>query len=474
MASITIRKLDDAVKTYLRLRSASHGRSVEEEVRVILGELIQGHTVLPGSTIAPPLATGPLPSPRAASATVEPRVTLIIGGGIAAYKALDLIRRLKERNVHVRCVLTKAAQQFVTPLAASALSHERVFTDLFDAESEFDAGHIRLGRECDLIVVAPATADLMAKMAQGHADDLASAILLATNRPILLAPAMNPQMWDNAATRRNVLQLRRDGVAMIGPNAGEMAEAGEAGVGRMSEPAEIAAAAANILRPPRPRPLAGKRVLITAGPTHEPIDPVRYIANRSSGKQGFAIAAAAQAAGADVTLISGPVELDDPRGVSVVHVESARQMLERVEAALPADVAIFAAAVADWRVANQGEQKLKKTAGGMPQLELVENPDILATISKPGERRPPLVIGFAAETEHLIDNAKAKLKRKGCDWIVANDVSPATGIMGGDRNTVHLVSAQAVESWPEMDKPDVARRLVARAAEHLLETTDKA
>ena len=369
----------------------------------------------------------------------QARVTLIIGGGIAAYKALDLIRRLKERHIHVRCVLTKAAQQFVTPLAASALSNERCYTDLFDPESEFDAGHIRLARDCDLIVVAPATADLMAKMAQGHADDLASAILLAANRPILLAPAMNPLMWNNAATRRNVAQLARDGVAMIGPNAGEMAEAGEAGVGRMAEPLEIAAAAERILRPPQPRPLAGKRVLITAGPTHEPIDPVRYIANRSSGKQGYAIAAAAQAAGADVTLISGPVELDDPAGVSVMHVESARDMLQRVEAALPVDIAIFAAAVADWRVANEGEQKLKKTSAGMPPLQLVENPDILATISKLRDKRPPLVIGFAAETEHLIDNAKAKLARKGCDWIVANDVSPATGVMGGDRNTVHLL-----------------------------------
>src|ERR1700681_4442912 len=370
-----------------------------------------------------------------ASATDRPRVTLMLGGGIAAYKALDLIRRLKERHVHVRCVLTRAAQQFVTPLTASALSNERCYTDLFDPDSEFDAGHIRLARDCELIVVAPATADLMAKMAQGHADDLASAILLAANRPILLAPAMNPLMWNHAATRRNVAQLERDGVAMIGPNAGEMAEAGEAGVGRMAEPLEIASAAERFLRPSQPRPLAGKRVLITAGPTHEPIDPVRYIANRSSGKQGFAIAAAAQAAGADVTLVSGPVELRDPAGVTVIRVESARDMLHKVEAALPADIAIFAAAVADWRVANEGPQKLKKTAQGLPPLQLVENPDILATISKLTDKRPPLVIGFAAETENLIENAQAKLARKRCDWIVANDVSPATGIMGGDRNT---------------------------------------
>ena len=401
---------------------------------------------MPAAAPASPLAEARQPAPRRRRATGgQARVTLIIGGGIAAYKALDLIRRLKERHIDVRCVLTKAAQQFVTPLAASALSHERVYTDLFDAESEFDAGHIRLARECDLIVVAPATADLMAKMAQGHADDLASAILLAANRPILLAPAMNPLMWNNAATRRNVLQLRRDGVAMIGPNAGEMAEAGEAGVGRMAEPLKSPPPPNDILRPPQPRPLAGKRVLITAGPTHEPIDPVRYIANRSSGKQGFAIAAAAQAAGADVMLVSGPVELRDPAGVTVMRVESARDMLHRVEAALPVDIAIFAAAVADWRVANEGEQKLKKTAAGMPPLQLVENPDILATISKLKDKRPPLVIGFAAETEHLIDNAKAKIARKGCDWIVANDVSPATGVMGGDRNTVHLLTRDGAD-----------------------------
>ncbi len=467
MASLTIRKLDDAIKAELRLRAARNGRSVEDEVRVILREASQNR---PGFAATPSQA-GPSPqdSPHRVVSAEQFRVTLIIGGGIAAYKALDLIRRLKERGFSVRCVLTRAAQQFVTPLAASALSHERCYTDLFDPESEFDAGHIRLARDCDLIVVAPATADLMAKMAQGHADDLASAILLAANRPILLAPAMNPQMWNNAATRRNVAQLARDGVAMIGPNAGEMAEAGEAGVGRMAEPLEIAAAAENFLRPPRPQPLAGKRVLVTAGPTREPIDPVRYIANRSSGKQGFAIAAAAQAAGADVVLVSGPVELNDPAGVTAQHVESARDMLRRVEAALPVDIAIFAAAVADWRVASEGAQKLKKTAAGMPPLQLVENPDILATISKLQDKRPPLVIGFAAETEHLIDNAKAKLARKGCDWIVANDVSHATGVMGGDRNTVHLLKRDgaeiSIDSWPVMTKDEVATALIARIAE---------
>ena len=465
MASLTIRKLDEAIKVYLRMRAARNGRSVEEEVRGILREYTDGRLqAVPSS----PQQTAS-PAPHHAPVAGEARVTLIIGGGIAAYKALDLIRRLKERHILVRCVLTKAATQFVTPLAASALSGERAYTDLFDPDSEFDAGHIRLARDCDLIVVAPATADLMSKMAHGAADDLASAILLAAGRPILLAPAMNPMMWSNAATRRNAEQLARDGIAFVGPNAGEMAESGEAGLGRMAEPTEIADAAERFLRPAGPRPLSGKRVLITAGPTHEPIDPVRYIANRSSGKQGFAIAAAAEAAGAEVVLISGPVELDAPRGVSVTHVESARDMLKKVEAALPVDIAIFAAAVADWRVANEGEQKLKKTANAAtPQLELVENPDILATISKLKERRPPLVIGFAAETEHLIDNAKAKLKRKGCDWIVANDVSTASGVMGGDRNTVHLLTRNgahiAVDSWPVMTKEQVAAELISEVA----------
>ncbi|WP_315702349.1 MULTISPECIES: bifunctional phosphopantothenoylcysteine decarboxylase/phosphopantothenate--cysteine ligase CoaBC [unclassified Bradyrhizobium] len=464
MASLTIRKLDDALKSYLRLRSAQNGRSLEEEVRVILRGLIEpAEPRAAPPTGEPETAISPLPA-----STREPRVTLIIGGGIAAYKSLDLVRRLKERHIKVRCVLTKAATQFVTELSASALSGERVFTDLFDPRSEFDAGHIRLARDCDLIVVAPATADLMAKMAQGHADDLASAILLAASRPILLAPAMNPMMWSNPATRRNAATLQRDGIQMVGPNAGEMAEAREAGVGRMAEPLEIVDVVQRMLKPVPPRPLAGRRVLVTAGPTHEPIDPVRYIANRSSGKQGYAIAAAAHAAGADVQLISGPVELDAPKGVTITHVESARQMLQAVEASLPADVAIFAAAVADWRVASEGGQKLKKTDAAIPPLQLVENPDILATISKLKENRPPLVIGFAAETEHLIENAKAKFARKGCDWIVANDVSPATGVMGGDRNTVHLLTREGervhVDSWPIMTKDEVATALVAHIA----------
>jgi phosphopantothenoylcysteine decarboxylase/phosphopantothenate--cysteine ligase len=472
MASLTVRKLDEALKASLRLRAARNGRSVEDEVRVILREAAEAQAVAkipfaPESAPAKNTASQPHWT-RAHAATGLPRVTLIIGGGIAAYKALDLIRRLKDRGIHVRCVMTRAAQQFVTPLTAGALADERCYTDLFDAQSEFDAGHIRLARDTDLIVVAPATADLMARMAQGHADDLATAILLATNRPILVAPAMNPLMWANAATKRNVAQLARDGVAFIGPNSGEMAEANEAGVGRMSEPLEIAATAHAMLRPSQARPLAGKRILVTAGPTHEPIDPVRYIANRSSGKQGFAIAASAADAGAHVTLISGPVDLDDPAGVRVIRVESARDMLAKVEAALPVDIAIFAAAVADWRVANAGDQKIKKTASGMPQLALVENPDILATVSRRQQNRPQLVIGFAAETQNLIDNATAKLKRKGCDWIVANDVSPASGVMGGDRNTVHVLTLDksnvAVDSWPVMTKEEVADALVAKIA----------
>ncbi|MGO4713680.1 bifunctional phosphopantothenoylcysteine decarboxylase/phosphopantothenate--cysteine ligase CoaBC [Bradyrhizobium sp. 2TAF24] len=464
MASLTIRKLDEALKAELRLRAARHGRSVEDEVRVILREAAGG---APEPTGALPASAAPRAETPLQRGTGRPRVTLIIGGGIAAYKSLDLIRRLKEQALEVRCVLTAAAQQFITPLSVSALAHDPCFTDLFDPRSEFDVGHIRLARDCDLVLVAPATADLMAKMANGHADDLASAILLATNRPILLAPAMNPLMWANAATRRNVAQLQRDGVRLIGPNAGEMAERGEAGVGRMSEPLEIAGAALALLRPPQPKPLAGKRILVTAGPTHEPIDPVRYIANRSSGKQGFAIAAAAAAAGAQVTLVSGPVNLPDPAGVTMRHVESARDMLAQVEGALPADVAIFAAAVADWRVANAGEQKIKKTAGALPTLSFAENPDILATISHRTEGRPGLVVGFAAETEHLIDNARAKLARKGCDWLVANDVSPAGGVMGGDRNTIHLLKrdSAAIDSWPAMTKDDVATTLVARIAD---------
>jgi phosphopantothenoylcysteine decarboxylase/phosphopantothenate--cysteine ligase len=460
MASITIRQLDEALKKQLRLRAARSGRSVEDEVRTILREAAHE-----ASAESPP-ATKPAPRPGTSSATGAKRVLLIVGGGIAAYKALDLIRRLKERGFAVRGILTKAAEHFVTPLSAGALLGERVFTDLFDAGSEFDVGHIRLARECDLVVVAPATADLMAKMTGGHANDLASAVLLATRTKILLAPAMNPLMWANKATQRNLAQLVADGVAIIGPNEGEMAEAGERGIGRMAEPLEIAVAVERQFT--TDGALRGKRVLVTSGPTHEPLDPVRYIANRSSGKQGSAIAAAAAAAGAEVTLVSGPVNLPPPPGVTVIRIETARDMLEAVQKALPVDVAIFAAAVADWRVANAGGQKIKKKPGQVtPDLSLTENPDILSTIAHRKTQRPKLVIGFAAETENVAANARDKLKRKGCDWILANDVSPATGIMGGDRNTIQLVTADGVEAWPPLSKEDVATKLIERIAEAL-------
>ena len=336
------------------------------------------------------------------------RILLVIGGGIAAYKSLDLIRRLRERGAAVRCVMTAAAQQFITPLAAGALSADHVFTDLFDRQDEQDVGHIRLARECDLIVIAPATADLMAKMAHGHADDLASAVLLATNKPVLVAPAMNPAMWNHAATRRNRATLTSDGVRFVGPGRGEMAEKGEAGEGRMAEPLEIVAAAEAIILPAN-RPLAGRRIVMTSGPTQEPIDPVRYISNRSSGKQGHAIAAALARLGADVHLVSGPVSLADPAGVTTVHVESAREMLAAVQGLLPADAGIFVAAVADWRTAGEADEKIKKVAGeGAPTLAMVENPDILATVGH-HPQRPQLVMGFAAETQNLLANAAAKL-----------------------------------------------------------------
>jgi phosphopantothenoylcysteine decarboxylase/phosphopantothenate--cysteine ligase len=408
----------------------------------------------------------------------EKRIVLIVGGGIAAYKCLDLIRRLKERAIRVRAVLTRAGQQFVTPLSVGALSNEPVFTDLFDLDAEREIGHIRLSREADLIVVAPATADLIAKMAGGHADDLASTVLMATDKPVLVAPAMNPRMWLHPATRRNVAQLEADGIRVLAPAVGEMAERGEAGVGRLPEVPELVAAIEDMLArggdksatagPPSRGPLAGLHVLVTSGPTHEPIDPVRYIANRSSGKQGHAVAAAAARAGARVTLVSGPVAIADPAGVDVVHVETAAEMLQAVRAALPADVGIFAAAVADWRVANAENEKIKKAAGARtPTLSLVENPDILRTIAATGPHRPGLVIGFAAETENVTAYAQKKLKSKGADWIVANDVSPETGVMGGDRNSVHLVSADGIESWPEMSKTEVAARLVERIAARL-------
>jgi phosphopantothenoylcysteine decarboxylase / phosphopantothenate---cysteine ligase len=394
------------------------------------------------------------------------RILLIISGGIAAYKSLDLIRRLRGRGYSVRAVMTKAAQEFITPLSVGALTADKVFTDLFSREDEQDVGHIRLARETDLIVVAPASADLMAKMANGLANDLASTVLLATNKPVLIAPAMNPAMWAHAATKRNRARLEKDGIHFIGPNRGEMAESGESGEGRMAEPLEIVAAI-DALLDAKPKPLAGKKIIVTSGPTHEPIDPVRYIANRSSGKQGHAIAAALAKLGADVRLVSGPVAIADPPGVNVAHVETARQMLAAVEQLLPSDAAVMVAAVADWRTEIEAGEKIKKQPGrSAPALLMTENPDILKTIGHHAQR-PKLVIGFAAETQNLINNAKAKLARKGADMIVANDVSAETGVMGGDRNRVRLVSASAVEDWPEMSKDEVAERLAELVAAKL-------
>ena len=390
-------------------------------------------------------------------------VLLIVGGGIAAYKSLELVRLLRKREIGVTAILTAAAEHFVTPLSLASLTGAKVYTDLFSLTDEIEMGHIELSRAADLICVAPATADLMAKAAQGLANDLASTTLLATDKPVLMAPAMNVRMWLHAATQRNLAQLRRDGVTFAGPDDGEMA-CGEFGPGRMAGPEAIAAAIAAALSP-QSRPLNGKRVLITAGPTHEPIDPVRYIANRSSGKQGYAIAAAAAALGAETVLISGPASLADPAGVQVVRVQTAREMLAAVEAALPAEIAIFAAAVADWRVAEAAGQKMKKGAGGPPQLALTENPDILKTIAQRTHQRPRLVVGFAAETENTLANAAAKLARKGCDLIVANDVSPESGVMGGECNSVHLVSRAGAESWPQMAKSAVAQRLMAHLAQ---------
>ena len=471
MASLTVRQLDERLKKLLRLRAAKSGRSVEDEVRTILraaaeeaGEDILESFTPPGKTTAPR---------RAASAPAgAKRVLLIVGGGIAAYKSLDLIRRLKERGLAVRCILTKAAEQFVTPLSAGAILGERVFTDLFDAASEFDVGHIRLARETDLIVVAPATADLMAKMAGGLASDLATAVLLAAGTKILLAPAMNPHMWANNATQRNLAQLVADGVSLVGPNEGEMAEAGERGLGRMAEPLEIAAAVDNLLdggkQPLKGNSLKGLRVLVTSGPTHEPIDPVRYIANRSSGKQGHAIAAAAAAAGADVTLVSGPVNLPDPPGVNVVHVESRATCCKRSSARCRWTSRSSPPRSPTGASPMPTTHKIKKKAGqATPEFSLTENPDILATVAHRKSQRPRLVIGFAAETENVAANAKAKLARKGCDWILANDVSPQTGIMGGDRNTIQLVTARGIEPWPPQSKEDVAKMLVERIAAEL-------
>ena len=397
------------------------------------------------------------------------RILLIITGGIAAYKALILIRRLREKRAAVRVVMSSGAHNFLTPLSVSAVAGEPPLDDLFDPRDEHDVGHIRLAREADLIVVAPASADFMAKMANGLADDLASAVYLASDKPVMVAPAMNPMMWQHPATRRNMERLKDDGVAIIGPETGEMAESGEAGMGRMSEPEDIAKAIEVFLFGTETKtPLAGRSVLVTAGPTYEPIDPVRYIANRSSGRQGYAIAAVAARAGADVTLVSGPVSLPDPRGVNVIRIETARAMADAVEAALPADIAIMSAAVADWRVQMEGGEKIKKEQGAPPpSLSLVENPDILKTVARHQTHRPDIVVGFAAETEKVVEHAIAKRQRKGCDWIVANDVSPGTGIMGGSENAVHLITENGVEDWPRMDKEAVAVRLVTRLADCL-------
>ena len=396
------------------------------------------------------------------------RVLMIIGGGIAAYKSLELIRRLRERQIEVRCVMTQSASQFVTPLSVAALSVDKVYSDLFSLTDEAEMGHIRLSREADVVVVAPATANLLAKMAHGQADDLASTVLLATDKPVLVAPAMNPMMWGNPATRRNIAQLRSDGIQFIGPTSGDMA-CGEQGSGRMAEPAEVLAAIVGHLDLPRTRALIGRRALVTSGPTREPIDPVRFIMNHSSGKQGHAIAAELADAGAEVMLVSGPVSLPDPKGVKVVSVETAREMLAACEAALPVDVAVCAAAVADWRPEIVPTHKIKKEAGNRPPaIRLTENPDILRALSTRHQDRPGLVIGFAAETERLVEHAEAKLERKGCDWIVANDVSPDRGIFGGDHNQVCLIRRDALpEPWPAASKAVVARRLVERIGQAL-------
>lgn len=405
------------------------------------------------------------------------RILLIIGGGIAAYKCLELIRRLRGKGASVRAILTEAAAQFVTPLSVATLSEQAVFQSLFDLTREAEIGHIELSREADLLVVAPATADLMAKMAAGLADDLATTTLLATDKPVLIAPAMNVRMWTHRATQRNLERLMADGIEIVGPNEGPMA-CNEFGYGRMAEPAEIIAAIEQHFSENAfagELPLKGIRALVTSGPTHEPIDPVRYLANRSSGKQGYAIATALQRLGAETILVSGPTNLPPPPGVTVHNVETARDMLAACEASLPVDVAVCAAAVADWRVDVDATQKIKKEPGAQaPDLKLVENPDILATLSRLTKNRPSLVVGFAAETEKVVEHAIAKRARKGCDWIVANDVSPETGVMGGELNTVHLITGNGQEDWPLLPKQAVAERLARRILAHFTDKGKKA
>ncbi len=462
MASITIRNLDEDVKEALRRQAAANGRSMEEEVRILLA----------GEAQPVPAAALPAASDSLAQSLKDKRILLIIGGGIAAYKVLDLIRRLKERGAQVRPVMTQAAQAFITPLSVGALAADHVYTELFSREDEQDVGHIRLARDADLIVVAPATADRMAQMVAGLGGDLAGAILLARKIPVLIAPAMNPAMWSNPATQRNVKVLHQDGVHFIGPERGEMAEKGEAGTGRMSEPLQIVAKIEQLLLPVQVLPLAGKKIIITSGPTHEPIDPVRYIANRSSGKQGHAIAAALARLGADVRLVAGPVTIPDPQGVATIHVETAQQMRDAVEAQLPADAAVMVAAVADWRTANAADQKIKKQPGeAAPSLQMVENPDILASIGHHAQR-PHLVVGFAAETQNVVENARKKLDKKGADWIVANNVSfseDGASVMGGDHNQVLVVSRDGVDEWPLLGKDEVAQRLAEKIAARLVE-----
>lgn len=490
MASITIRKLDVKTKQWLRIRAAKNGRSMEEEARLLFDELQSNAGDPKSSNVNMVAEVAASASTSAASPVVrhivatdnntaarkggilkDKRILLIISGGIAAYKCLTLIRRLREQGVRIRTVMTRAAEEFVTPLSISALTAERVYSDLFSRDDEHDVGHIRLSREADLVIVVPATANLIAKMANGLADDLASTILLATDKPVLIAPAMNPLMWEHSATSRNIQTLKNDGIHIIGPGVGEMAESGEAGVGRMAEPEEILSAI-ELLLDDRPKPLAGLTAVVTSGPTREAIDPVRYLTNHSSGKQGHAIAQALHEAGADVTLVSGPVSIPNPAGVSVVSVDSANDMKNAVDAALPADIAIFVAAVADWKPANNADEKIKKgKSKAPPSLKLVENPDILKGIGTRKKGRPSLVIGFAAETQDIIKHGKAKLVKKGANWILANDVSDEAGVMGGDQNTIRLISDMGVEDWPKMDKQNVAEKLVVKIGEFFEQQT---
>lgn len=449
MASITIRNLSPEIKEALRIRAAQNSISMEEAAR----RLLSNSTTF--TTHSSQASTVEMQSLQSKS------LLLVIGGSIAAYKALDLIRRLKERGAHLNIIMTKAAQKFITPLAAEVLNGHTVYTDLFSREEEQDIGHIRLARDADLIILAPATANRIAKMAHGIGDDLADCALLAARCPLLIAPAMNPAMWAHPATIRNVAQLRADGIHIIGPEIGNMAERDEIGYGRMSEPLTIVAAIEALLNVCE-KPLAGRHFIVTSGPTHEPIDPVRYLANRSSGKQGHAIATALAHLGAKVTLICGPVNLADPQEVKTIHVETAQQMLQAVQESLPADAAIFVAAVCDWRSQTQSLHKMKKNTHKTPtSLHMVENPDILATIGH-APNRPSLVIGFAAETCDIITNAQKKCVEKGADFILANGVflhSDGTSVMGADTNQIYLVSKEKVESWPPMSKQHVAQKL---------------